>query len=108
MLCSFILLSAMDYAELFIEPVNHYEEPHSIKGNSLNVSFVDSYDTPGNAHSVAVSVFYAYVTDGEAGLQIYENLLLGIEESQDKISLPVFRLLQNPQNTLFHFLFGFF
>ena len=57
---------------------------------------VGYYDTPYSGNNVAVSGAYAYVADGRSGLQIYENLLFGIGDSQDEISLPVFRLSQNP------------
>ncbi|MCK4595848.1 T9SS type A sorting domain-containing protein, partial [candidate division WOR-3 bacterium] len=45
---------------------------------------VGYYDTPDQALGVAVAGSYAYVADGRAGLQIYENLLFGIEESSSK------------------------
>ena len=61
-----------------------------------NAQEVGYYETPGNPRSVYVSGSYAYVADGSCGLQIYENLLAGVESSEDKVSYTKFRLLQNP------------
>jgi hypothetical protein len=47
--------------------------------NSGNPEKLGSYDTPGEAWSVAVSSDYVFVADYVAGLQIYRNLLSGIE-----------------------------
>ena len=40
--------------------------------DSLNCREVGYYDTPGNAHGVAVANNYAYVADGGAGLRIID------------------------------------
>ena len=56
--------------------------------DSLNCREVGYYDTPGNAHGVAVANNYAYVADGDAGLRIIEFYGIGIKEnnfSKEKI-----------------------
>ena len=63
--------------------------------NPSNPIEVGYYDTPGSDECIAVAGPYVYVAAKTAGLQIYENLLLGIDESPNKIILPI-RLLQNP------------
>ncbi len=54
------------------------------------------YDTPSWANAVAVSGAYAYVADWDVGLQIYENLLYGVEESNDIVFHLDLRIMQNP------------
>ncbi|MCD5384015.1 T9SS type A sorting domain-containing protein [candidate division WOR-3 bacterium] len=51
-------------------------------------------DTPGSACGVAVSGSYAYIADGYTGLQIYQNLLVGVEETV--LTGGGVRVLQNP------------
>jgi len=55
---------------------------------------VGYYDTPGQAWGVAVSGGYVCVVDGYAGLQIYENLLAGIDE-KDNNNGKVLKITQN-------------
>jgi hypothetical protein len=57
---------------------------------------VGYYNTPGFAWGVAVVSGYAYVADGYAGLQIYKNLLAGVEEREKEMTLVA--LLQNEPN----------
>ena len=51
-------------------------------------------DTPDNAYGVVASGSYAYIADGCAGLQIYQNLLVGVEETV--LAGGGVRVLQNP------------
>jgi hypothetical protein len=62
-----------------------------------NPKEVDYYDTPGRAWDVAVTGNYAYVADGEAGLQIYKNLLAGVE-NREKRKPAIVLLYQNEPN----------
>ncbi len=52
--------------------------------NPSNPSQAGFYDTPKYTLGAYVSGSYAFVADGETRLQIYENLLSGIEEKEDK------------------------
>jgi hypothetical protein len=47
------------------------------------------YTLPEISYGVYVSGPYVYVADGDAGLQIYENLLLGVEEEPFSIVPPI-------------------
>ncbi|TES92745.1 MAG: T9SS type A sorting domain-containing protein, partial [Candidatus Cloacimonadota bacterium] len=58
-------------------------------------SEVGYYVTPYWAYGVYVSGSYAYVADRYAGLQIYEFLGVGVEESKDIVSFSKLRILQN-------------
>jgi len=57
---------------------------------------VGYYDTPDNAVDVNVIGANIYVADAWAGLQIYENLLYGINEAETMISNPGMLFFQNP------------
>jgi hypothetical protein len=55
------------------------------------------YNTPSNAFGVAAVEPYVFVVDAGSGLQIYEHLPVGVEESQKRESTqPRVRLLRNP------------
>jgi flagellar hook assembly protein FlgD len=62
-----------------------------------NPQEVGHYKTPGWAHGVAADGDYVYVADGSAGLQIYKNLLEGVEESKEEMPAGVL-LYQNEPN----------
>ncbi len=58
-----------------------------------------SFITPGWALDVYVSGSYAYAADYDAGVQIYENLLLGIEEEEREINVLTSFILRNSSFT---------
>jgi hypothetical protein len=58
---------------------------------------VGYFSTPGQPKGIFADEPYIFVADGGCGLQIYENLLLSIEEKQqNQSSYPYLRILQNP------------
>ena len=66
MLCFFLVLSAMDYPEPFVEPLNHYEETGSSKGDSLNVRFVGNWPF-GPSYAVAYDSVRSLAFCGSGG-----------------------------------------
>ncbi len=64
-----------------------------------NPTEVGYCDTPSYAWGVAVSGTYAYVADLHAGLQIYENLLAGVEESKKVMCSQNIKVFPNPFTT---------
>ncbi len=61
-----------------------------------NPQEVGYYLSPGSSQGIFVVDPYIFAAQGFCGLQIYENLLTGIEESNKVVSIPKFRLLRNP------------
>jgi len=59
-----------------------------------NPSEVGYCDTPDDALGIVISGAYAYVADNNAGLQIYENLLAGVDE-KGKDKEKVLKVTQN-------------
>jgi len=64
--------------------------------NPSNPYEVGYYETSDNAAGVAVSGTYVYVADAFNGLQIYEFLPPGVEESKQEVLSSKLKLLQNP------------
>ncbi|MFQ5905148.1 MAG: hypothetical protein ACE5JA_01105 [bacterium] len=54
------------------------------------------YDTPGDAECTFASGSLVYVADGRTGIQVYDNLLVGFQESDGSLRNSRLRLLQNP------------
>jgi len=51
------------------------------------------YDTPGHAYSTYAVGPYAYVADANRGLQIYRNLLIGVNENVQPVNIPEFKVM---------------
>ncbi len=65
--------------------------------NAVNMVEVGYYNTPGTPYAVAISNSYVYVTAGDAGLQIYEHLIYGVDESTyEGHTFCSLQLVQNP------------
>ena len=88
---NYVIFGIVNVFEFFgfrfrVYDVNHPEDPQ----------LVGYYSTPGQPKGIFTDEPYIFVADFGCGLQIYENLLSGIEETEEIIYNPQIWLLQNP------------
>jgi hypothetical protein len=64
--------------------------------NPINPYEVGFYETPSSTHNVAVAGSHMFMAAYHSGIQIYENLLTGVQETEPSHLQQGIRLMQNP------------